>query len=311
MGAKLHSSPKDPALGGAPTFTVFTPSFNRASFLPKVYECLSQQSFKDFEWLIVDDGSTDGTEELVRGWCNEKRLDIAYYHQANQGKHVAFNRGVELARGALFLPLDSDDTCTPDAIERLLHNWYQIPEGQRDLFSGITCLCKDEHGCTVGSPFPADVMDGYPVEFLASHRITGEKWGFCRLDVLRAFPFPENAGERFVPEGLVWNRIGKQFKMRFINEALRIYEPLPDGLSGSLVKLRSHNPVSTCVYYLERSKFAIPWKERGKSLANYVRFYFHSKRNASSPVGRFEMSPHALLMLPIGYAFYVWDRLRS
>ena len=91
------------------TFTVFTPTYNRAATLARVYESLQRQTFTDFEWIIVDDGSTDETAELVQQWRSESSFPIRYIWQPNQGKHVAFNRGVELARGELFLPHDSDD----------------------------------------------------------------------------------------------------------------------------------------------------------------------------------------------------------
>ena len=75
-------------------FTVFTPTFNRAYTLPRVYESLKSQTFKNFEWLIVDDGSSDGTADLVKMWQNEGALTIRYFYQINRGKHIAINRGV-------------------------------------------------------------------------------------------------------------------------------------------------------------------------------------------------------------------------
>lgn len=293
-----------------PSFTVFTPTYNRAKTLVRVYECLLSQTFRDFEWLIVDDGSTDETDDLIRHWRAERKLDIAHVSQRNAGKHVAFNRGVERARGELFLPLDSDDTCVPSALGRFLHYWEDIPAASRRTFSGITCHCMDEHGRRIGDVFPHDVVDAWPEEFLCKWRISGEKWGFHRTDVLREFPFPEIPGEKFVPEGLIWNRIGRRYKMRFVNEALRVYKALPDGLSGSSVKLRADNPISTCTYYREKSESPVPLAVRAKAFANYSRFYLHGRRTPQGSGIRLQLSPLGMTMLPIGYAAYAIDRLR-
>ena len=99
-------------------FTVFTPTYNRAHTLSRVYKSLADQTFKNFEWLIVDDGSTDGTKVLIEKWTEEASFPIRYFYQENQGKHIAHNLGVKKARGELFLSLDSDDTCVPEALER-------------------------------------------------------------------------------------------------------------------------------------------------------------------------------------------------
>src|SRR5579872_2682653 len=138
-------------------FTVFTPTYNRASTLPRVYESLKAQTFRGFEWLIVDDGSTDSTREIVEKWQAE--FPIRYIYQRNQGKPAAYNRAVAEARGELFLFIDSDDACLPEALERLKYHWDGIPAGERGKFSAVTALCKDQHDCLCGEKFPCDVLD--------------------------------------------------------------------------------------------------------------------------------------------------------
>lgn len=206
-----------------PVFTVFTPSFNRAHTLHRVYESLCAQTFRDFEWLVVDDGSTDGTCELVSQWQPAAPFVIQYVRKENGGKHTAWNRGVVEARGSLFLPLDSDDACSRDALEVLLGAWMSIPADQRAGFTGVTCLVADEAGRVVGTPFPKDVTDSDSVEIQRRYRVTGEKWGFHRTDVLRTFRFPEPPGEKFVPESVLWFRIARFYRTRFINRVLRTY----------------------------------------------------------------------------------------
>jgi len=204
-------------------FTVFTPTFNRSLVLPRVYESLRLQTFRDFEWLIVDDGSTDGTRELVEKWQTESGFPVHYIYQENQGKPAAFNRGVREAQGELFLTLDSDDACVPQALERFKYHWDGIPPTEKDKFSAVTVLCEDQNGRLVGDKFPRDVLDSDSIELFFKYNVKGEKWGFHRTDVLKQFPFPTVRNAKFVSEGVVWFALSRRFKTRFVNEVLRIY----------------------------------------------------------------------------------------
>jgi glycosyltransferase involved in cell wall biosynthesis len=207
------------------TFTVFTPTYNRASTLSRVYESLKAQTYHDFEWLVVDDGSTDGTRELVEGW-QQADFPIRYIWQENQGKHIAFNLAVEHAQGALFLVLDSDDACVPTALERFYAHWQAIPPQRRQEYAGVTALCQDLQGRLVGTLFPADVFDSNSLEIRFKYGMRGEKWGFQRTEVLRKFPYPA-VPKTHVQPGLVWQRIAQQYRTRYVNEVLRLYDVPP------------------------------------------------------------------------------------
>jgi len=256
----------------APCFTVFTPTFNRAATLPDVYSSLLAQTFADFEWLVVDDGSTDSTERLIAEWQQEARLKIRYFRQPNAGKHAAFNRGVSEARGELFLALDSDDTLSAEALARFLQRWIEIPESSRPQFSGVTCQCIDGKGEIVGTSLPVDFIDGYAPEIVSSLRLRGERFGFHRTAILRLFPFPVFDGERFIPEGLVWNRIGRQYKIRFVADALRVYRDSSDGLSASMTRIRRRSPRGTTLYYVEAMDHAQSLRIRFRHAINAHRF---------------------------------------
>jgi glycosyltransferase involved in cell wall biosynthesis len=248
-----------------PRFTVLTPTFNRAHTLGRVYESLCTQTFCDFEWVIVDDGSTDDTEKLVRGWRSS--FSIRYLWKPNGGKHSAMNAGVAAARGEFVLFFDSDDRCTPNALERFDYRWQEIPDPAG--FANLSCLCAYPDGTIIGGPYPADHVDAFTLADQLRHR-TCERWGINRTDVLREFPFPE--GERFVPEALVWNRIARKYAARFFNEALRIYEPGADSLSQKMVELRASSPRATLTYYRELAHSHVPASIRLRSIANYFRF---------------------------------------
>ena len=192
-------------------FTVFTPTFNRAHTLHRVYESLKAQTYRDFEWLIVDDGSTDNTRKLVEQWQQENLFPIRYLYQENSGKHIAFNRGVREAKGELFLTFDSDDSCVPQALERFKYHWDSIPEDKKEKFSAVTALCINQEGEQIGNSFPFEVTDSDSIEIRTKYGVVGEKWGFQRTEVLKMFPFPEIPGEKFITEGIVWNRLSRQY----------------------------------------------------------------------------------------------------
>lgn len=236
----------------APLLTVFTATFDRAHTLSRVYESLRAQTLQDFEWLLIDDGSTDGTRELVAGWARQSTFPIRYVWQPNAGKHVAHNRAVSEARGRFFTVLDSDDACVPNALERLTYHWETIPEEERAAFSGVGALCRDQKGALIGDRFPSSPFDADVRTMTYVFGIHGEKWGFQRTDLLRQFPFPEIAGTKFIPEVVVWNSIAKTYRIRWFNEPLRIYYVAEAGGSLSQRQLCDNAPgrLYYCIWLL-------------------------------------------------------------
>jgi glycosyltransferase involved in cell wall biosynthesis len=206
-----------------PMFTVFTPTYNRAHTLQRVYDSLRAQTCRSFEWLIVDDGSSDGTAGLIETWRRMSDFPIRYFVQPNAGKHVAHNRALEEARGTFFIVLDSDDACVPTALERMLYHWNTIPEERRAQFSGIAGLCCDQNGVIVGDRYPSEPLDISLREQHYVYRVRGEKWGPDLTEILRRYRFPNVAGAKFVPEGAIWLEIAKRYKMRCVNDVFRIY----------------------------------------------------------------------------------------
>jgi glycosyltransferase involved in cell wall biosynthesis len=293
------------------TFTVFTPTFNRATTLPRVYESLKAQTFRDFEWLIVDDGSTDGTRPLVEGWQAESQFPIHYIYQQNQGKPAASNRATNEAQGELLLTLDSDDAALPQSLERLKSHWDSIPAGQRDNFSAVSGLCQDQNGNLVGDKFPQDVMDSDSIELAFKYTIRGDKWGFQRTDVFKQFPFPTPPvpNPRFNCESVVYYRLSRKYKTRFVNEVLKVYF-FDDGMDDHLSIL---DPVTMSglayfnAYILDELNgwiFRAPWKIM-RSAINYSRYSFGMGRGAIAQLKELK-SPAAQILvtaaLPLGYA---------
>ncbi|VFR20909.1 Dolichol-phosphate mannosyltransferase in lipid-linked oligosaccharide synthesis cluster [plant metagenome] len=305
-------------MGHAYLFTVFTPTFNRAHTLGRVYASLRAQTCTDFEWLIVDDGSTDGTEALVRGWMAEAPFPLRYLTQDHGHKKAAFNRGVREANGELFVALDSDDEMPADALAILAQAWEAIEPSARARYSAITGLCARPDGTVVGDAYPSDVFDSSPIDMYFRHDVHGEKFGFQRTDVLARFPFPEHI-QGFVPESLVWWAIAREgYATRFINRVVRYYHDTPGALSGESARSNAPGLYLLANELLARYLDWFRWRPREFLLAaaRRTRFGLHlgaQGRRAASPQGLSGIKAWALvcLMWPLGVALYLRDRLRG
>jgi glycosyltransferase involved in cell wall biosynthesis len=306
--AKNHTS-------GEYLFTVFTPTYNRARTLQRVYASLQRQTFRNFEWLVMDDGSTDNTRALIAQWEAESNFPIRYIFQENQGKPAAFNHGVQEARGELFLTLDSDDECVPEALERLKHHWDAIPAQDKTKFSAVTVLCKDQNGNLVGNKFPRDILDSDTIEVTFKYRVTGEKWGFQRTDVLKQFPFPSIPNAKFISESVVWFALSRKYKTRFVNEALRIYH-VDDGAGDHLSTLSP--AVLSGRAYLHRFVLneLIDWLFRTprsvfRSAINFSRYSFGLGIPSSSQLKELHSATARLVvaaLMPLGFFMSLRDK---
>jgi glycosyltransferase involved in cell wall biosynthesis len=298
-------------------FTVHTPTYNRAATLPRVYRSLQAQSFRDFEWLVVDDGSTDDSSSLVHSWQTEAPFPIRYFWQEHQHKKEAVNHGVAEAHGKLFLTLDSDDEILPATLATLQRVWLGIPEPDRDRYSGVTGLSKYPDGVIVGKPYPRSPLDSDSLETAHRWKIRGDKFGFQRTDILRQFPFPKNINGR-VPDSVVWFAFARAgYVTRYVNEVLRIYHQTEGSIThagGSLVAIR-HAEGSAFAASEELSTDLRRWGLRdpiyfAKRAALYTcsRLSLFEQRSAKTYPLRGTLSRFlVLLMWPVALALYVRD----
>ena len=300
-----------------PVFTVFTPTYNRENLIHRVYDSLCAQTFRDFEWLVVDDGSTDGTRVIVEKWQKKSHFPIRYIFQEHGHKKKAFHRGVQEAEGELFLPLDSDDVALPHALEIFKHYWTDIIPERRGDFVGVCALCVDEKGQIVGDPFPQDIFESDTLECRHRYRVTGEKWGCLRTDILRQFPFPtEIIG--FIPEGVVWSAIAKHYKTLFINHTLRIYYSELDSITQTVNSLQEIQKISPGHAFYSGSALEndLSWFFYNplsflKEAANFTRFSLHLRYfqpDKGYKLEKFLPKMLVAFMLPLGYALYCRDR---
>lgn len=265
--------------------TVFTPAYNRAHLLPRLYESLCRQTYKYFEWVVVDDGSVDETAELFSSNVNVNdnenfnssifpsfnSFKVRYFYQQNGGKHRAINRGVKEARGELFFIADSDDMLPPDALEIVAKVYEDIKDNP--TFAGVCGLDGTFDGKVIGSGLPADVIDDTSIVVRSKMGVTGDMKEVFRTSVLKEFPFPEIEGERFCSEALLWNRIATKYKLRYFNQVIYLAEYQSDGITAGIVKARMNSPVASMMTYLEMTQFKeVPVKEKIKAAINYWRF---------------------------------------
>jgi glycosyltransferase involved in cell wall biosynthesis len=301
-----------------PMFTVLTPTYNRAHTLTRVWESLRAQTFPAFEWVVVDDGSTDGTAELIARWAGQAPFPVRYLRQDNKGKHVAMNRGVAVAAGELMIVLDSDDACVPQALERLAFHWRSIPEDRRPAYYGIVCLCADPSGRRIGDAFPGDVVDAPGLDARYRWHVRGEKWGAIRADLMRSRPFPEEPERMRIPESVVWDRLLQTHVARFVNESLRIYYLEPgDGSLGSPgdpvryawgSMLQHQIVLDEHLEYFKAAPLAFL-----AAASHYVRFSCHA--GVPARVQRTALSHRGARALwwmcsPVGFAACAYDRFR-
>ncbi len=223
--------------------SLFTPTYNREKKLMDLYESIRIQTFRDFEWIVIDDGSTDNTESLIESFRDNSDIRIVYIKQENRGKHIAQNVAVEIANGELFLPLDSDDTIVHNALQLLWEAWISIPEDERSLYSGVGCHCMDQFGNRIGSQWPEVPLISNDLEVCLKYHIKGEKWGPIRVDIMKEFKNASVKGH-FLDESTVWFRIAKKYKKLYIDQCLRIYKIGEDSVQKRTIESEIHNSES-------------------------------------------------------------------
>ena len=261
--------------------TVFTPTYNRAGLLHRLYDTLILQTYKNFEWVIVDDGSKDITKDVVNSFVKEGKLNIHYVLQKNGGKHRAINTGVGLAKGELFFILDSDDILPNNALELVVKTFQPIKHEMS--FAGVSGIDGNFDGRIIGSGLPDDSIDCNSVDIRYKFHVTGDMKEVFRTSVMKEFPFPDIEGEKFCPEALVWNRIAQKYKLRYFNKIIYKVEYQPEGLTSNIVKVRMKSPITSMMCYAEMLELNIPFKDKFKAAVNYWRFRLCYNGNSRYP----------------------------
>lgn len=279
--------------------TVFTPTYNRAYILHALYDSLVRQTDKNFEWLIVDDGSTDNTRNLIQSFINENRISIRYEWQENAGKSAAHNLGVSLSDNELFLCVDSDDFLVDDAVEKMLRCWDKEKHDQSVIGVVVRRIHGDGSRLTRYKHALAGAK-GSLREAYNKKKLAGDTNVMVKTEVLKKELFPIFAGEKFVPEGWLWARIEQYGKLYFSPIDACICEYLADGYTKNVAENLFSNPRGYLASVEEHLKLDSQIVPICKDLIRYIAM---SKVCRESWVN----SKHAFLSVlcyPAGLAFY-------
>ena len=261
-----------------PFISILTPTYNRGKLLFPLYDSLKNLTFKDFEWLIVDDGSEDDTEQYALSWIahniENAEFPIRYIKKSNGGKHTAINYGVKKANGELILILDSDDTLPEDSLATIAQ-YYEQCKGYKDC-AGVCGLMAHHDGQLIGSGFPKDPMYESALQFRYAEKgnVTGDLLEVYKTSVMREFSFPEIENEKFCPESLVWNRIANKYKLFCFNKIVYYRDYLDGGLTSKIVRIRMNSPIASTMTYAEMLDYNISLKWKIRSAINYWRFKY-------------------------------------
>ena len=287
--------------------TVFTPTYNRGSLLSKLYESLLDQTFKDFEWLIIDDGSIDNTEEIVKKFILEKKLVIRYYKQNNQGKHIAINAGVNLSVRELFFIVDSDDILPMNSLELIVYK-YNLISDVEDI-AGVAGRRGYLKGGYIGTNKYYEDKIMTSLNFRYREKIHGDMAEVFKLNVIKKYPFPNFGNEKFCPEALIWQKIDQKYKMLWFSDIIYKGEYIDGGLTANIFKVRKKSPKATCLYYSELSKYNIPILQKIKAIANYWRFSIYNNIRFSNKVKEVSLF-YTFIALPAIAILILKDKLR-
>ena len=257
--------------------TVFTPTYNRAYTLNNLYQSLLKQTNYDFEWIIVDDGSTDNTADLVMDFkkCSNLQFKINYVYQENAGKHVAINTGVSLAKGDYFFIVDSDDYLREDAISIIDKELSKID--QNSNLCGIVALRCYKDGSVIGGNDSVLEIETDFLSYRTKYKIRGDRAEIIKTSILKNYPFPYFENEKFCTEAVVWNRIAQKYNARFLALPIYICEYLEGGLTKSAKKMFCNNPRGMQLYYKELFFYDVPLLTKIKAGINCWKYWFMAK----------------------------------
>ena len=287
---------------------ILTPTYNRAYILNKAYESLKKQTNHNFVWYIIDDGSTDNTEEIVKKFQKEKVLDIHYYYKENGGRHTAINYGVKKIKEDYILILDSDDKLLEKAVEEVLSKWKKYDKNSK--ICSISFLKVFPNKNVIGKVYKEKEIQSNHIDFRYNRGLLGDMCEVWRTSILKKYPFPVFKNERFLSEAIIWNKIAFEYDTIYINKPIYIADYLEDGLSNNSLKVRYKNPIGALenanTFLNKRFKISI----RLKNAILYDGFSIISKRKFKNIINESNNKFLCILFYPLGYLFYLYIQIK-
>lgn len=288
------------------TISVVTPVYNRAELLTKCFQSLLNQTSNDFEWIIIDDGSTDNTLAVAQSFS--ATFEIKVISKSNGGKHTALNASHSYIHGEYVLILDSDDTLIPSAVADVIEGWKEY-KNQNEI-GIVTFLRGSDEAHPLCKAYDED--ERKPVDIIRYHRdsiVSNDACEVIRAELFKKYPFPEFEGEKFVAEGALWDRVGLTHKCVYINKVIYICEYLEGGLTKSGKPMRVHNPnggMYVSNLGMCKKNFL---KARVKNGLLYTCYVFFAKKSFSEMLGQCDSKALMCLCLPFGFTLYLyWKR---
>ncbi|EOP47799.1 hypothetical protein IKQ_04819 [Bacillus cereus VDM053] len=255
-------------------YTIFTPTYNREKDLEILYNSLKAQKLQNFEWLIIDDGSTDQTAQTVDSFKKENIFSIRYIRQNNGGKHRAFNRAIEESKGEFIVCVDSDDYLKEYALEKIDELSHLNAEVMALCF-----LCVDENGKVIGTPFPKNNSIFNLIDLTYKYKVRGDKLWIFRSSILKKYRFPEYEGEKFVTEGVLLFKMALNYDILVSNESLQIHEYKHGGLTSiGNNNLFKKSPKGAKAYYRMLLQIAPNYKYKLFYLYNYMLYGVYRRK---------------------------------
>lgn len=286
--------------------SIITPTYNRAKLLERLYKKLIIQTSRNFEWIVVDDGSIDNTKEIVEYWIKENKINIKYIYQQNRGKYVAHNTGVKNANGELCMCIDSDDYPIANCVEVVLDYWR---ENHKKIHSGIIALKAYSNSHIIGCKIPKGLKESTLFEMYERYKIYGDKALIYRTDILKKNLFPEIDGIKFMTENIVYDRIDKDHRSLVMNENICICEYQEEGYSNNFESLMLNNPIGFNIYYMQRIDMALNIYKRIIYSAKYNAFKWMTGKSNYKYEGRYNFLVN--ISIPLGYIFYIYYKLKK
>lgn len=252
--------------------SILTPTYNRRKTLQRLYESILNQTSKDLEWIVIDDGSSDETKEFINQCCCEKKINIKYFFQQNKGKHAAINIGVELALGDWIFIVDSDDAITPDAVEKIEK---KIESYKSDDLAGICFRKADFSGGIIGEKFNS-FDDIFLSATEAGNYFKGDLAYVFRRQALNSNKFPVFKDEKFVPELYIWNKITDDGKVIFsISESIYLCEYLDGGYTKNFKNNLKKNPMGFFIFYVDQFKREKNTRMKLKNIIRSIQCFYY------------------------------------
>jgi glycosyltransferase involved in cell wall biosynthesis len=294
--------------------SVLTPTYNRAHTLPELYRSLivNSKQHSDVEWLIMDDGSSDNTEELVHGWIKENKITIKYFKQENQGKMVALNNLLEHISGEITIECDSDDYFTENCFKDILRKWPTVKDDH--TVYGMALLRVTPKGKTIGTPFKESGQVSKLFDLYFKEGVEGDKCLVFKSDIRKQFKHKLEGSERFTTEGRMYHQMDLHYRgLKCFNIPAVVCEYLEDGYTKNILNIFKKSPKGHYHYYLEMFNFDmndVPLKKRLHIIKHYILFSCLTKRKKADVINKTKGITNKILVTLLVIPGYIATKKR-